>query len=383
MFLPYICVVFDRKLLGNIERNLPKQKVSLLLGARRVGKTELLQSIYQKKKATTLWLNGEDADTALLLENRTQAGYRKLLEGFKLLIIDEAQFIPDIARKAKLMIDTIKPLHIILTGSSAFDIVQMGNPLVGRTITYHLYPLAQGEWQQMENLLQTRQNLEDRLVFGSYPELSNMKTSDQKANYLRELVNTYLLKDILMFEQINNSQKLKDLLVLIAHQVGNEVSMHELGKQLGMSKNTVERYLDLLSKVFVIYSRSGYSNNLRKEVAKSKKWYFIDNGIRNALLGDFRSLVLRNDVGALWEQYILAERIKTNGYRQFEVESYFWRTYDQQEIDLIEVQDKRMTAFECKWKEEKTRIPTAFSKAYPDIPFHVINQNNYLNWITD
>lgn len=373
--------MFDRKLLEIIEYNLSKQKVTLLLGSRRVGKTELLQTLYLKKQKGTLWLNGEDQNTLLMLEHRSIANYKKLLEGYKLLIIDEAQYIPEITLKVKLMIDHIKPLHIILTGSSSFDIVNMGYPLVGRSITYHLFPLAQMEWKQNENLLETMQNLEDRLIFGSYPELSQLKKQKQKTDYLRELVNTYLLKDILIFEQINNSQKLKDLLVLIAHQVGSEVSMHELGKQLGMSKNTVERYLDLLSKVFVIYSRSGYSNNLRKEVVKGKKWYFIDNGIRNALIGDFRPLAIRNDVGVLWEQYILAERLKYHAYRGQEVESYFWRTYDQQEIDLIEVENMRISAFECKWKDARSKVPVAFAKAYPDVEFQVIRQSNYLDWI--
>ncbi len=373
--------MFNRNLQSIIENNLNKQKVSLLLGARRVGKTETLQTIYSSRKSTTLWLNGEDVDTITLLDNRTEANYRKLTDGYKLLIIDEAQYIDDIAQKVKLMIDTIKPLHIILTGSSAFDLAQMGEPLVGRTITYNLYPLAQMEWKQSENLLQTRQNLEDRLIYGSYPELSSINTSEQKSAYLRELINTYLLKDILVFENIKNSQKLKDLLVLIAYQVGNEVSLDELGKQLGMSKNTVEKYLDLLSKVFVIYSRNGYSSNLRKEVVKSKRWYFMDNGIRNGLINNFSPLALRNDVGALWEQYILAERIKYNSYNQYAVQSYFWRTYDQQEIDLIEVQNSNLLAIECKWKEDKYKIPTAFAKAYPDAKFQLINQSNYLDWI--
>ncbi|NBP05172.1 MAG: ATP-binding protein [Bacteroidetes bacterium] len=364
-----------------MEDGLSKQKVSLLLGARRVGKTELLQTLYGKKIKNTLWLNGEDNDTHILLENRTLANYRKLLEGYRLLIIDEAQFIPDISRKVKLMIDNIKPLHIILTGSSAFDIEKMGNPLVGRTLNYHLYPLTQMEWKQKENRLQTQQNLEDRLILGSYPEISQLKTHKEKTDYLRELVNTYLLKDILMFEQINNSQKLRDLLVLLAHQVGNEVSMQELGQQLGMSKNTVERYLDLLTKVFVIYSRSGYSGNLRKEVVKGRKWYFTDNGIRNALIGDFRPLAVRRDVGALWEQYILSERNKFHAYSGHNPECYFWRTYDQQEIDLIEIENKQLTAFECKWNENKCRIPVAFAKGYPGVPFHIINQRNYLEWI--
>jgi predicted AAA+ superfamily ATPase len=373
--------MFQRVLLETLEGNLNRQKVTLLLGARRVGKTELLQSLYERHKPHALWLNGEDHNTTTLLEQRTVAHYKKLLEGYRLLIIDEAQFIPEIALMAKLMIDHIKPLHIILTGSSAFDIANFGNPLVGRTLSYHLYPLAQMEWIQKENLLETRQNLEDRLIYGSYPEISQFNGNKEKAAYLRELINTYLLKDILVFEQIKSSQKLRDLLVLIAHQIGSEVSHQELGIQLGMSKNTVERYLDLLSKVFVIYSRNGYSKNLRKEVVKGKKWYFVDNGIRNALLHDFRPLAVRNDVGPLWEQYVLAERLKYHAYQQLDVESYFWRTYDQQEIDLIESENTKLSAFECKWKQSSSRVPAAFAKAYPEATFQVIHQNNYLEWI--
>ncbi len=373
--------MYNRSLQKVIEKNLSKQKVSLVLGARRVGKTEILQTIYEARKETTLWLNGEDRDTEVLLERRSEANYRKLLKGYKLLIVDEAQYIKDISRKVKLMIDTIKPLHVILTGSSAFDLVQMGEPLVGRSISYHLYPLAQMEWKQNENLLQTKQNLEDRLIYGSYPELSSMNNDDDKAIYLKELVNTYLLKDILIFEHLKSSQKLRDLLKLIAYQVGSEVSLDELGKQLGLSKNTVSRYLDLLSKAFVIYSRSGYNNNLRKEIVKSKKWYFVDNGVRNAIINDFRPVALRSDIGILWEQYILGERIKLNEYKQFIVESYFWRTYDGQEIDLIELKNKKLSAFECKWKDTKIKVPTAFSKSYPKALFQTINQENYLDWI--
>ncbi|MDZ4757600.1 MAG: ATP-binding protein [Bacteroidota bacterium] len=375
--------MYHRSLQKVIEKNLSKQKVSILLGARRVGKTEILQAIYESRKDTTLWLNGEDRDTEVLLERRSEANYRKLLAGYNLLIIDEAQYIEDVSRKVKLMIDTIKPLHIIITGSSAFDLSQMGEPLVGRSITYHLYPLAQMEWKQNENLLQIKQNLEDRLIYGSYPELSSIENDDDKAIYLKELVNTYLLKDILIFEQINNSQKLRDLLKLIAYQVGSEVSLDEIGKQLGMSKNTVSRYLDLLAKAFVIYSRSGYSNNLRKEIVKSKKWYFVDNGVRNAIINDFRPAALRSDIGILWEQYILGERIKYNEYKQIHTESYFWRTYDQQEIDLIEQKNKKLSAFECKWKDTIIKAPTAFTKSYPKATFQVINHENYLDWIDD
>ena len=369
-----------RKLQPEIESALGKQKVSLLLGARRVGKTALLQNIFEKNKQYSLWLNGEDADVQKILENRTIANYQRLLQNKSLLIIDEAQFVPDIGRKAKLMIDNISPLHIILTGSSAFDVQQAGEPLVGRTITYHLYPIAQMELN--ENPLQIQQNLEERLLLGSYPELFGMDTLNEKQQYLLELINTYLLKDILVFESIRNPQKLKDLLTLLAYQTGHEVSLEELGKQLSLSKNTVERYLDLLSKVFVIYNRRGFSRNLRKEVSKNQRWYFFDNGIRNGLINNFSQLILRQDIGQLWENYLLSERIKKNAYARRLVNSYFWRTYDQQEIDLIEEENASLTAFECKWKDTKTKTPVAFRKAYPDASFQVVSQDNYVEWIT-
>ena len=364
--------MLNRVLQKNIEDRLDQQKVSLLIGARRVGKTELLKAIMGKKSGTTLWLNGEDADVQALLENRTVANYKRLLSGYNLLIIDEAQYIPDIGRKAKLMIDEIKPLHIILTGSSAFDIVQNGEPL-----TYHLYPIAQMELQPIENPLQTQQHLEERLIYGSYPELLGLPTLTDKQAYLRELINTYLLKDILAFEDIRQAQKLRDLLVLLAYQIGGEVSQEELGRQLGISKNTVARYLDLLSKVYVIFSRGGFSRNLRKEVVKSQRWYFVDNGIRNALINQFSPLALRQDVGQLWENYFISERQKRNAYHEEHINSYFWRTYDQQEIDLIEEKSGQLTALECKWREQKVKAPVAFANAYPDAKFMIAHQGNY------
>lgn len=374
--------MIDRILYNIIRKNISKQKVGLLLGARRVGKTELLQKLQDDIGKESLWLNGEDQITSDLLAERSVVNYQRILEGYQLLIIDEAQFIPEIHQKVKLMIDNIKPLHIIMTGSSAFDLQQGSEPLVGRLYTYYLYPLAQMELGKTENVLETRQHLHERLVYGSYPEVVMLKTLQEKETYLTELVNTYLLKDILAFQDVRNPQKIKDLLVLLAYQIGNEVSVDELGKQLGMSKNTVDRYLDLLTKVFVIYSRSGYSNNLRKEVVKSNRWYFYDNGIRNALIKNFTLPAARQDIGMLWENYICAEREKFNSYEARNVNSYFWRTYDQQEIDLVEEKNAGLQAFEIKWKEDKVKIPVAFSKAYPEASFQVIEQKNYLQFIT-
>jgi predicted AAA+ superfamily ATPase len=375
-------VMFQRILKSKIESTLNQQKVTLLLGARRVGKTELLKQIYKERKKDTLWLNAEDKTTADLLEERSIANYSRLLEDSKLLIIDEAQYIPDISQKAKLMIDSVEPLHIILTGSSAFHLFQMGAPLMGRTITYQLYPLAQLEWQQKEDLLQSHQNLETKLIYGAYPEVASYSKSADKGKYLNELANTYLLKDILEFEQIRNAKRIRDLLQLLAYQIGSEVSLNELGRKLELNKNTISRYLELLEKSFIIFSLSGFSKNLRKEVSKNKKWYFYDNGVRNALIGDFRPLAVRNDVGYLWEQYFINERIKFNAYKDKIVRPYFWRTYDQQEIDLIELENANIHAYECKWKGKNVKIPAGFSKAYPDASFDVVFPKNHLNWIS-
>ena len=372
--------MIKRTLQAVIEGNLDKQKVSLLLGARRVGKTMVLKKLFDKYAQKKLWLNGEDSNVANLLEERSVANYKRLLNEVKLLVIDEAQYIPDISRKVKLMIDNIEPLHIIITGSSSFDLVQMGEPLTGRTLTYYLYGFSVSEFMQQENLLVTKEKLEERLIYGTYPEISSYKNFDKKALYLNELVNHYLLKDILVFEQIRNAKVLKDLLTLLAHQIGSEVSTNELGRQLNISKNTVDRYLDLLEKSFIIFSLSGYSNNLRKEVSKSKKWYFFDNGIRNALIGNFQALAVRNDKGALWEQYFINERHKKLSYQQRITSRFFWRTYDQQEIDLIEIENTKITAFECKWKSKDANVPIAFAKGYPEARFQTVHPNNYLDW---
>ncbi|MBU3713332.1 MAG: ATP-binding protein [Ferruginibacter sp.] len=373
----------QRSIFNNILSRIYEQKVTVLLGARRVGKTSLLKSILSDYKEKALWLNGEDIIAASMLQERSISNYKRLLNGYNLLIIDEAQYLEDIGRKVKLMIDEIHPLHIIITGSSAFDLIQESEPLVGRTITYNLYPIAQNELSATENLLQTRENLNERLIYGSYPEVINLNEPSKKEQYLFELANTYLLKDILAFENVRSPQKLKDLLVLIAHQIGKDVSLDELARALSISKNTVERYLDLLSKVFIIYKISGYSRNLRKEVSKSNRWYFYDNGVRNAVINNFSLLATRQDVGLLWENYIISERVKFNAYNNNYVNYYFWRTYDQQEIDLIEEKNNLIQAYEMKWKQNKTKVPIAFSKSYPEASFNKINQDNYLNFITE
>ncbi|GAA0532478.1 ATP-binding protein [Chitinophaga japonensis] len=367
-----------------LDKQLGKQKVIMLYGTRRVGKTTLIQNIAERHKDNVLLLQGEDMQVAAILQQRTIANYQRLTRNKKIIIIDEAQAVPAIGQVLKLMIDNIKGITIIVTGSSSFDLVTAaGEPLVGRQLVYQLYPIAQVELTEIEDLLTTTSNLEQRLIYGSYPELWHLPTIEEKETYLKSLVSSYLLKDILMYENVKGADILYRLLQLLAFQIGSEVSTIELGNTLQLSKNTVDRYLDLLAKVFIIYPLPGYSNNLRKEVSKSKKWFFYDNGIRNALINNFSPLQTRNDVGQLWEQYFLSERMKFNSYRGYHPQYYFWRTYDQQELDLIEVNNRQeLTAFECKWKAGKIRIPTAFGKAYPHAIFNGITQLNYLDFIT-
>ncbi|MEN9522645.1 MAG: hypothetical protein RL065_1022 [Bacteroidota bacterium] len=373
---------FNRVLFLTLNKRIKTQKVSLLLGARRVGKTIVLQQIANKYKENCLLLNGEDQDVRELLLRRSVANYKKIIGEKQLLIIDEAHHIPEIGKIAKLMIDEIKPLHIILSGSSTFNLQQgAGEPLVGRSYEYTLYPIAQCELKEQENLLQTKANLSDRLIYGSYPEVLRLTTNKEKEEYLKLLVNQYLLKDILEFENVKQSDKLKKLLQLLAFQVGSESSSEDMGKRLGISKNTVDRYLDLLTKVFVIFRLNGFGNNLSKEMTKKPKWYFFDNGVRNAIINDFKPIEVRQDVGFLWENYLINERIKANAYQQKNKEYFFWRTYDQQEIDFIEVENKIISAFEFKYSDTKVKIPGAFAKAYPKAAFTIYTKENYLDWV--
>jgi len=368
-----------RDLQQRIEKSLKPNKVAMIFGARRVGKTVLMNQIVEQFEGKTLTLNGEDYDTLMLLENRTIGNYRNLLNNIDLFAIDEAQHIPDIGAKLKLIADEIQGIRIIATGSSSFDLFnKSGEPLVGRSTPFHLTAFSQTEISQIENLLQTRQNLENRLVYGSYPDVVLMNNNEERKEYLKNIVDAYLLKDILMVDGIKNASKMKELLQLIALQMGSEVSYEELGKKLGMSKNTVEKYLDLLSKTFVIYRLKAFSRNLRKEVTKAGKWYFYDNGIRNALIGAYSSLALRQDVGALWENYLIGERIKKNLNENAGNEFYFWRTYDEQEIDLLEVSGDIISAFEFKWGDKMPNAPQAFTNAYPQATYKVVNRSNYL-----
>lgn len=365
-----------------IQKKLQPNKVVVLLGARRVGKTKLIKKIIENLNEKYLFLNGDDVESHNLLESQSTANFNRLLGETRFLVIDEAQEIPNIGKKLKLMVDTIPNLKVLVTGSSAFEINnQIGEPLVGRMKTINLYPISQIEFSKTENYLETRNNLEDRLIFGSYPELSKIINREDKISYLKEIVNTQLLRDIFAFEGIKKRDKIIALLQIIAFRTGSEISLESIGRDLQISKNTVEKYLDLFSKVFIIYSVSGFSKNRDNEITKMKKWYFVDNGIRNAIINSFNPLNMREDVGKLWENYLNSERIKKLNYQENHVLDYFWRTHTRQEIDRIEVKNEQIAAFEYKYGKSKSKIPTEFAKSYPDATFEIINQDNYLDYI--
>lgn len=371
-----------RELSNLILKKLQPNKVVILYGARRVGKTMLVKEILANVNEPILRLNGDDINVHDKLSIRSIENYKQILGTCKLLYIDEAQKIPEIGLKLKLMIDEIEGLRIIISGSSSFDIHKnAGEPLTGRKYTFTLYTLSENEYTQIENNINKMDKVRERLVFGNYPELLQLPDRQDKVDYLNEMISSYLLKDILVYEHIKNSQKIFNLLRLIAFQIGGEVSLQELGIQLGISKNTVEKYLDLLSKVFILHKVEGFSRNLRKEITKNSRWYFLDNGIRNAVIANFNPLQARNDIGALWENYMISERLKYQEYRRISSNNYFWRTYEQQEIDWVEERDGSLFGYEFKWKEEKVKIPTQWKSAYPDASFELININNFSEWL--
>jgi len=374
----------DRYIENSIKNALQPNKVVIILGARRIGKTEILKKIIKENSEKKMILNGDDIISQKMFEPISIENYKMNFATTDLLIIDEAQKIPQIGNKLKLLIDNIENIKVLVTGSSAFDIYsKVGEPLTGRKTTFYLFPFSQLELNNYENILETKSRLNNRLILGNYPELIHLKTKDEQKEYLYELVNSYLLKDILEFDGIKNSDKIRNLLRLIAFQIGNEVSLSELAQNLEIHKDTVARYLDLLAKTFVIFKVEGFSRNLRKEITKMNRWYFYDNGIRNMIINNLNDFELRNDQGQLWENYLISERVKFQSYTKLRTSNYFWRTYEKQEIDWIEEKDEQLSAYEIKLNDKKKfTVPSAWKQSYPDSSFQVINPSNYLQWIS-
>lgn len=376
-------IILKRDLISHIRRRLRPGKVVIINGARRTGKTFLLKEILKNINTPYILLNGEDINTHTILSRRSAENYRQIIGSKKMLAIDEAQRIPEIGPVLKLFVDEIPGISIIVTGSSAFDLMNLtGEPLTGRKYSFTLYPFSEKEFSQTETAVERPDRLRQRLIYGNYPELINIPDESEKRDYLNELVSSYLLRDILLFENIKYSSKIFNLLRLVAHQIGNPISYNELGTQLSMSKNTVEKYLDLLSKVFILKKIEGFSRNLRKEITKNSKWYFLDNGIRNALIANFNNIELRNDTGQLWENYVVSERIKYQNNDRISSNNFFWRTYDQQEIDWVEEREGNLSGYEFKWSETRFKPPKTWIKTYPSAGFEVISRENYYAWLT-
>jgi uncharacterized protein len=374
-------IIVPREAQAKIEARIAAGKVIVVLGPRRVGKTFLLQQILKQQDEPYLYWSGEDVEVANSLANRSIGHYRQIIGSYRFLIIDEAQKIPEIGAVLKLMIDHIEGLKIIATGSSAFDLnKRLGEPLTGRKWTHYLFPFSESELRFLEDPITQISGLKQRMVLGNYPELIHLQNQVDKRGYMSGIVNDYLLKDILALDGLRNTHKLIDLLRLIAFQVGSEVSLSELGQQLAMDKGSVERYLNMLAEIFVLFNIRGFSRNLRKEITKSSKWYFHDNGIRNALIANFNPLESRNDQGLLWENYMISERIKRQHYDGIISNNYFWRTYDQQEIDWIEEREGKLFAYEMKWNKPHAKVPKAWAEAYPESSFEVVHQGSWMDF---
>ncbi len=357
-------------------------KVVVIYGPRRAGKTTLLKKFLESVDDDVLLVNGDDIVVREYLESQSIEKLKNFVGNHSMLLVDEAQYIHQVGLNLKIIVDHIPSLPVIATGSSSFDLAKdIGEPLTGRKTVLQLLPLAQLEITHIEKLHQTKANLDSRLIYGSYPEVVVLQSNQEREQYLRELVSSYLFKDILQLEGIRHSDKLQRLVQLLAFQIGKEASLAELGRQLGMSKNTVERYLDLLEKVFVIFSRRGFSRNLRKEIVKNQRYYFYDNGIRNALINNFNPLNIRNDIGELWENYVITERLKRQEYLRRPVNAYFWRTYDKKEIDLVEESQGQLSGFEIKWSPRPANPPKDWLSAYPNATFELIHRDNYLHFI--
>jgi predicted AAA+ superfamily ATPase len=359
-------------------------KVLLLMGARRTGKTTLGQQLYANWPGPKLVLNGDDLGVQQALAVHSVQNLRTVVGSATLFFLDEAQAVPGVGTALKLLVDSMPLLTVLATGSSSFDLGrQTGEPLTGRSFRLTLFPLAHCELAQVENPVQTASLLDTRLVYGGYPDVVVAAGDSQRQDILLELVNSYLYKDILQFDGIRRSDKLARLLQLLAFQIGKQVSIEELGRQLGLGRNTVERYLDLLEQCFVLIRMGGFSRNLRKEISKTARWYFVDNGVRNALLRNFNPPTLRDDVGALWENYLLLERIKLMEYQRRSTNRWFWRTHDQQEIDLVEEENGRLSGWEFKYSPPgREQAPSAWRSGYPGAGYQVIHRENYREFLS-
>jgi len=369
--------MINRKLESIIISKLFKGKAIIVLGPRQTGKTTLLKQIAARQNEDLLWLDADEPIVRSQLTNANISDLKLIIGKNKILVLDEAQQIKNIGLTLKLITDHIPEVQLLVSGSSSLELAEgIGEPLTGRKYEYYLFPLSYMELVEHYGYMEEKKLLEQRLVFGSYPEvvthLENMR------EILGLLAGSYLYKDIFKYKDLRRPELLESLLQALALQIGSQVSYHELGKIIGADTETVQRYIGLLEKTFVIFRLRAFSRNIRNEIKKSRKIYFYDNGIRNALISNFNPLNLRADKGALWENYLVSERMKHIHYNDIFTNRYFWRTQQQQEIDYIEERDGILHAYEIKWKTaSKPRVPLTFAKAYPDYHFELLTTENY------
>ncbi len=364
-----------------IELNNSDRKVIILYGPRQAGKTTLIEMLLSQDLSYKKY-NGDDIFTQNIFSNNNLENLKREIGEKDLLIIDEAQRINNIGLSLKLIIDNL-PIKVIVSGSASFDLAgKVCEPLTGRTKTFWLYPLSLKEVKDRFPQMENDKIIEEMLLYGMYPKIWNIESKKEKEDYLFEYINNYLYRDILTISKIKKPKKVIDLLTLLALQIGNEVSVSELAQNTNLTQSTVENYLDVLEKMFVIFNIRGFSRNLRKEISKTSKYYFFDLGVRNALIRNFNNLSLRSDADAMFENWVISEKIKkSNNNRDFS-NFYFWRTYDQQEIDLIEESKGNILAYECKWKKDTKKIPNDWKKAYPQSQFNLINKDNVFEFLS-
>jgi predicted AAA+ superfamily ATPase len=369
-----------RFLLQQVQNSLQTGKVTVLYGPRQVGKTTLVKDLIEVLPLRSKFINADELVYREVLASQSSQRLGELLGDTELLVIDEAQRVPEIGLNLKILVDTFPHAKIIATGSASFELAsKISEPLTGRKLTFNLNPVSYGEIQSAFGKIESRSELERWLVWGGYPAIVATNDPIPRERLLGELVGSYLYRDILEIEGLRRADKIVDLLRLLAFQIGQEVSTTELATSLGLNRSTIERYLDLLEKVFVIFKINGFSRNLRKEVTKNSRIYFYDNGVRNSLIQNFNLLALRNDVGQLWENFLVMERRKANQFAERNVNSYFWRTYDQKEIDCIEEHGGRLYGYEFKWQAGEIRraVRSEFLENYPDSELMAVNQENF------
>jgi predicted AAA+ superfamily ATPase len=358
-----------------------KGKVTVIYGARRVGKTELVKRLISSRNERVFWGTGEDLDLASVLQSRKTETYRLFFEPYDIVFIDEAQYIDEVGICLKMLVDMFPETSFIVTGSSSFNISQStAEPLTGRSIVKTLYPISLTELKLEKSDFDIYRNFEEYLLYGMYPEIFSMASIKDKTEYLINLRNSYLFKDIFALEQVKNSSKLLDIVRLLALQVGSEISLNEIATRVGLSKNTVERYIDILEKAFIIKKIGSFSRNLRSELSKSMKYYFWDTGVRNAVINNFNCFEMRDDVGGLWENFVVMELVKKHEYEKKYSQFYFWRTYDQKELDLIIEGGGMLTGFEIKWWDRKTKVPELWQQTY-HAKSEIITKENFLNFL--